>query len=517
MNTNMKRLLSLLLALMMLIPTAMAETDAMSIVQAYTYADTAENEITLSAQATTSLKAQISTKNISTADNLSDDMFDHIAGQLHRLIAVVDEENFGTWSVPFLELDSCMLYCSFGDYMWYLLDGATPDGWVISDFGVDNYETGELKYESPSSSLMIFSTQLDPSTETLGLWEEEGDLTGYGFCYTKEDGKTYVSLTSANLTQGNIDYTVEDESFFVGSPVFTEDGMLIGVADGSTNVYSALNLLVEFAAYLDGGETAEEPAEEPEDEPTEKPTEEPADEPAEEPAEEPADEPAEDPTEAPTKKPAKEPEDEPEEDEDDEPAPAAKDGDDGIDKNLIYGAAAVVVVAALYIFNKRKKDAAKKAEAQPAAAERPKYNAPASTPKYTPSAQDGAVTQPAGDIPATVLVTPPAAKRTVVGIRCVSGAQAGATYRLEREVRIGRDPKRCSIILPKDERGISGLHCSVEPTSDGAIRLTDLGSSYGTFVNGQKLAANTPRILRAGERFQLADGNNRFEVFTEEI
>lgn len=46
--------------------------------------------------------------------------------------------------------------------------------------------------------------------------------------------------------------------------------------------------------------------------------------------------------------------------------------------------------------------------------------------------------------------------------------------------------------------------------------LTDLGSSYGTFLgNGQKLTANVAEKLYAGDTFYLCDTNNRFAVTKE--
>lgn len=67
---------------------------------------------------------------------------------------------------------------------------------------------------------------------------------------------------------------------------------------------------------------------------------------------------------------------------------------------------------------------------------------------------------------------------------------------------IGRDPAQCTLCLPENTRGVSRLHCQVT-ISGIALVLTDLGSSHGTFVNGQKLAPHQPVSLSRGVSFSL--------------
>ena len=69
----------------------------------------------------------------------------------------------------------------------------------------------------------------------------------------------------------------------------------------------------------------------------------------------------------------------------------------------------------------------------------------------------------------------------------------------------------------KIRRGISGRHCQVvyDPNEDCFI-ITDLGSSYGTFLgNGKKLTANVAEKLSTGDTFYLCDNANRFVVSKE--
>lgn len=99
-----------------------------------------------------------------------------------------------------------------------------------------------------------------------------------------------------------------------------------------------------------------------------------------------------------------------------------------------------------------------------------------------------------------------------VALDCIGGALQGMTFPISSRVVFGRDPKRCSIIYPKDAKGISGVHCAAEPTADGLIILTDLGSTYGTMAGGRQLTAGKGVTLHPGDTFTLGGSENRFTV-----
>ena len=99
-----------------------------------------------------------------------------------------------------------------------------------------------------------------------------------------------------------------------------------------------------------------------------------------------------------------------------------------------------------------------------------------------------------------------------VALECIGGALQGMTFPISSRVVFGRDPKRCSIIYPKDAKGISSVHCAAEPTADGQIILTDLGSTYGTMAGGQQLTAGKGVTLHPGDAFTLGGSENRFTV-----
>lgn len=95
---------------------------------------------------------------------------------------------------------------------------------------------------------------------------------------------------------------------------------------------------------------------------------------------------------------------------------------------------------------------------------------------------------------------------------CHTGRLAGKTFTISGRSVIGRNPDKCNVFYPADERGVSGVHCEI--ISNGAmLTLNDLGSSYGTYLeNGQKLTPNTPVSLRNGDKFYVASRDNTFEV-----
>ena len=98
---------------------------------------------------------------------------------------------------------------------------------------------------------------------------------------------------------------------------------------------------------------------------------------------------------------------------------------------------------------------------------------------------------------------------------CISGEGGflnGRRFEIDGSVIIGRQQERCNICYPIDAKGISSLHCQLRKVGR-QIELIDLGSSYGTYVNGARLAPNTPVLLNPGDRFCLANTNNTFIVY----
>lgn len=116
-----------------------------------------------------------------------------------------------------------------------------------------------------------------------------------------------------------------------------------------------------------------------------------------------------------------------------------------------------------------------------------------------------------GSTAPTAPVSPAVHRSAGFVLSAAAGQYAGRKMQLTKPVRIGRAPG-CDIMYPGNVPGISGNHCMLTPSAEGVI-LTDLGSSYGTFLaNGTKLIPNKQYMLKKGDSFCLANQNQRFTI-----
>ena len=86
----------------------------------------------------------------------------------------------------------------------------------------------------------------------------------------------------------------------------------------------------------------------------------------------------------------------------------------------------------------------------------------------------------------------------------LSGGIPGAMLRLSAGgSRLGRSADN-TIQLP--DASISRYHAFLGDDDEGQVRLTDLGSTNGTFLNGRRLPENTPVRVQDGDRLQFGAG-----------
>ena len=85
-------------------------------------------------------------------------------------------------------------------------------------------------------------------------------------------------------------------------------------------------------------------------------------------------------------------------------------------------------------------------------------------------------------------------------------ANAGRNYRIGDEVTVGR-ASGCAISLA-DDTFVSTLHARVFRTPEGEVKVEDLGSTNGTFVNRAKVSNAV--ALQRGDRLQV--GNTTLEA-----
>ncbi|HEX4981811.1 MAG TPA: FHA domain-containing protein [Ilumatobacteraceae bacterium] len=77
-------------------------------------------------------------------------------------------------------------------------------------------------------------------------------------------------------------------------------------------------------------------------------------------------------------------------------------------------------------------------------------------------------------------------------------AARGQAYALNREITIGRDTN-CTITIP-DDTFVSSLHARIFE-HEGQPVLEDLGSTNGSYLNGNKVAGI--KLLHPGDRVQI--------------
>lgn len=99
-------------------------------------------------------------------------------------------------------------------------------------------------------------------------------------------------------------------------------------------------------------------------------------------------------------------------------------------------------------------------------------------------------------------------------VQGVAGAREGERIMIPKtgSLIIGRDPKECGVVLPKDTPGVSARHCALW-AENGGIWIKDLGSTHGTFIApGTKLSAEQPIRLKEGDLFWLGSEKQSFVI-----
>src|SRR4051795_6379125 len=84
-------------------------------------------------------------------------------------------------------------------------------------------------------------------------------------------------------------------------------------------------------------------------------------------------------------------------------------------------------------------------------------------------------------------------------LQVVAGNAAGSNIALENELIIGRSTPGLGSLGGDSE--ISRVHARLSRDPSGQLVVEDLGSTNGTFVNGNRIAAVTP--LRAGDQLRV--------------
>lgn len=67
----------------------------------------------------------------------------------------------------------------------------------------------------------------------------------------------------------------------------------------------------------------------------------------------------------------------------------------------------------------------------------------------------------------------------------------------------GRKPDIALDTFDAQQKGVSREHAALVLAEEDALKIVDLNSTNGTFLNGHRLAAGQARILRDGDRLRL--------------
>ena len=99
-------------------------------------------------------------------------------------------------------------------------------------------------------------------------------------------------------------------------------------------------------------------------------------------------------------------------------------------------------------------------------------------------------------------------------VRAIKGPLVGRSWQLRNVLQIGRE-SNLDIALPDETRGVSRVHCVLQRQGT-LITVTDMHSSYGTFLNGQRLTPNQAVSVMAGAVISLGSKNVQFLVEFEQ-
>ena len=104
-------------------------------------------------------------------------------------------------------------------------------------------------------------------------------------------------------------------------------------------------------------------------------------------------------------------------------------------------------------------------------------------------------------------------------IRSLSPQHGGLVVQLHHQqpVQIGRDSATCRLVYQDGTPGVSSRHCQVYyDERDGVFVVTDLNSTYGTFLaGGQRIPPETPTKLSPKSSFYLGEVDNTVYVDLE--
>lgn len=90
-------------------------------------------------------------------------------------------------------------------------------------------------------------------------------------------------------------------------------------------------------------------------------------------------------------------------------------------------------------------------------------------------------------------------------LECTGGIHTGAKFLIQGDTLLGTDKSRCRILFPRGTPGVSRVHMRIW-AEDRNLWIMDMGSSYGTWLNGKRMMPGLAYPLPPTVSFVLGDG-----------
>ena len=102
----------------------------------------------------------------------------------------------------------------------------------------------------------------------------------------------------------------------------------------------------------------------------------------------------------------------------------------------------------------------------------------------------------------TIQPLSPSGEQVLQGLQ---GVYAGARLPISRELLLGVDHTKCHVTYPPGTPGISRVHLRIWP-DNGRILVMDLGSTYGSWLDGKKMTPGLVYPMQLGSTLYLGGG-----------
>lgn len=91
-------------------------------------------------------------------------------------------------------------------------------------------------------------------------------------------------------------------------------------------------------------------------------------------------------------------------------------------------------------------------------------------------------------------------------LSCLSGVFEGMELTITDEITVGRSASVCQLVYPQSAKGVSNVHCKFSLKQPGMdVAVIDLGSTYGTWVNGVRLEKGGCRKIVPGDKISFGE------------